>query len=460
MTRTKKLISLTIILAVLAGGSYAVTKLTEQENEEVADTSAVIYTANEDSISELSWAYGEEALTFQYDGENWVYAEDKEFPLDDTYLSEMLTALSEVTASKTISDAADLSEYGLDEPICTVTVLDESTTTLIFGNETGLGGERYCSFGDGNVYLVDSAIIDNFSYGLYDLVQMETLPSSDEIENFIVSAEQKLDILYQENSGLAYSNQYVWFMKEKEEYITLDTELTENLIDSITGLNWLSVAAYHADNEQLAEYGLKTPDVSVELKTDTNKYTLNLGMGDNGSCYARLGNSSIVYTIDSTIYDSLLYVTSNDLLPDEPLLMDWNSVTVIEILLNGESYMLTKEIQEVSSDDETSTDAESDTENKAIWLLDGTEIAIESVLEQLTSLTSDGYATGIVPERSEEISFIIHQDSENFPEITLTFYTYNSTSCLTTLNDNSTVFVTREDVISIVEAINALVLGE
>lgn len=57
-----------------------------------------------------------------------------------------------------------------------ITVTAEAETTIDIGDETSLDGLRYVSIGDGNVYLVSSDLLTNFSYGLYDLVAKETLP--------------------------------------------------------------------------------------------------------------------------------------------------------------------------------------------------------------------------------------------------------------------------------------------
>ena len=56
------------------------------------------------------------------------------------------------------------------------------------------------------------------------------------------------------------------------------------------------------------------------------------------ACYARIAGSDMVYQIDGSVRDALLYTTQSELLPDEVLLMDWDTVDSIDITLDGATY--------------------------------------------------------------------------------------------------------------------------
>ncbi|MGN1004492.1 MAG: DUF4340 domain-containing protein, partial [Oscillospiraceae bacterium] len=188
MKRGKKLMLLALVLVVLAGASFAALKLNPDTD---ADSSAgeetvSIYTVDPDSVTKLSWTYNGETVTLMDAGDGWMYADDRNFPLDESYLDAMLDTLSEITASKTIENVEDLAQYGLEEPVCVLTVTAGKTSEIKLGNETGLGGQRYLSLGDGSVYLVDSSLLDDFSYGLYDIIRKESIPSMSTICSFVV----------------------------------------------------------------------------------------------------------------------------------------------------------------------------------------------------------------------------------------------------------------------------------
>lgn len=253
----------------------------------------------------------------------------------------------------------------------------------------------------------------------------------------------------------------------------LDTELTESLISNITGLTWISCVDYKAE-EKLADYGLDAPRAVVtidylktvqvatnetdedgntiyETQTENAQLTLEIGADTEDGSYARISGSGMVYLIDSNICETLLYTTVTELQPDEVILLDWDEVTALDVTLDGETYHIEKTTQEV-------TDDEGNTTEETIFALNGEQIAIEDVLDDLTALASTGYTGGVAPERTQEVSFVFYRDNEVYPTVTLSFYQYDSSSCLTELNGASTLFVSRSDVLSIVEAINQLIL--
>ena len=71
-----------------------------------------------------------------------------------------------------------------------------------------------------------------------------------------------LEMEYQEDSGLAYSDQYTWFWKTDGGYTALDTDLAESLVQNITGLTWNSCVEYQASADDLGRYGLDKPAAS------------------------------------------------------------------------------------------------------------------------------------------------------------------------------------------------------
>ena len=94
-----------------------------------------------------------------------------------------------------------------------------------------------------------------------------------------------------------------------------------------------------------------------------------------------------------------------------------------------------------------------DTPTSGKYVLDGQDVAFASVLNSLSGMTSGGYATGITPEGEPEITFRFFRDRDSFSQVTLSFYAYNSTSCLVTLDGVSTVTVKRETAAELVSSV-------
>ena len=180
MTRGKKLFVLLLALVILTGVTLLVAHLVPDEDESTAeDTSYIIFSLDPDQVTQLSWTYEDSTVTLTKDeNSNWSYPDDEAFPLDASYPDAMVQALKEVSATKTIESPENLAAYGLEEAACAISVTaGDSTYELRIGDETGLGGQRYLSLGDGNVYLVDADLLEDFSLGLYDIVSMESIPS-------------------------------------------------------------------------------------------------------------------------------------------------------------------------------------------------------------------------------------------------------------------------------------------
>ena len=439
MKRGKKLIVLLGVLVVLLGAAYAAAQLNPEEEEETVYTT--IFTLDPEQVTALTWHYSEEVpLVKEEDG--WVYEEDPQFPLDTTYVDAMLTALSQIDSSKTIENVENWDEYTLEAAICEINLtVDGEDVTIKVGEETGLGGQRYVSIGDANAYLVDNSFLEPFEYGLYDVLKMEEIPEMDTPVRLEHEADgDSFTIEKQEDSGLAYSDEYIWFLGEK----ALDTDLTESLLDYVTELAWSECVNYRADD--LSKYGLDDPAAVLTLTyTDEDSeeektFCLELGDEDaDGNYYARLAGSQMIYT------------TYEDLKPTDVLLMDWENVTSLDIVLDGETYTLIRSTK-------TETDEDGNETQTVVYTLNGEEVDGEAITDLLDDITYTGYAGSSVPETGEEIRFVIHRSHATFPEVELAFYRYNSSDCLVVLNGEPTVSVSRQDVVELVEAVNGEVL--
>ena len=465
MKRGKKLILLALVLVLLAGATYLAGTLNTEDDTQTTDEPAVTaFSIDPDAVTALSWDYSE-PVDFTKGDDGWYYTSDSVFPLDEAFIEDILDTLTQIDASKVIADVTDLDQYGLEAPICAISVTTDTQYDLSIGEVTTLGGERYFSTGDGNVYLVDEAVIDCFQYELYDLIDYETLPVMDDVTALSVSGSYTLE--YREASGLAYADSYVWFCGDQ----VLDTELTEALISSITGLSLGTCVEYNVSDP--SQYGLDAPEVITvqyletvqvatgetdedgnavyETRQDPAVFSLEIGSTLSGYRYARISGSNMVYLVTASTCDTVLFATANELLPDEVLLMEPSEITGFTAQLDGTDYSFAQATQEV-------TDDEGNVTEETVWMLDGQETDVEDLLDELTSLSSAGYAYGMTPEGKLELSFTLLRDRDTFSSVEICFYQYDSSTCMVTLDGSATVFVAREDIVSLKEAVNSILL--
>lgn len=171
MKRGTKLLILLAILLVLMGATALTSWLTREEAQEEGPE-VVIFSVETDTVTALSWTMNGETLSFTRADYLWTCDQNETVDLDDALMTAIAQELESVVAYRTIEDPGELEDYGLREPVCTITVNGDDALTLFLGNETGIGGQRYASIDDGKVYLVDEGLMDAFSYSLEDLEEV------------------------------------------------------------------------------------------------------------------------------------------------------------------------------------------------------------------------------------------------------------------------------------------------
>lgn len=339
MKRGKKLLLLLTVFILLTACSLLVPRLFPEEDtslEADENTGFNILTLDSEAISAISWTYENETMMFDYVDENWVYAMDAAFPTNSQYLETMILDLSDLIATKTISDPGDLADYGLDEPACSISITENSTTEILIGDTNAIGDSRYISIGDGNVYLTDAALYNDFSYTLTDLIQFEEIPDLSTVTAMTVSTSNRKYALIPESSD----DITVWYYCENNNKIALDDSLTDSFIDTVRYLSWNSCVDYNADDSTLSDCGLLEPALTVTITyelttqvdsgevdedgntvydstTTTHTFSLELSGNIDDCQYARISDSNMIYQIDEDIYTTLANTTADDLQEEE-----------------------------------------------------------------------------------------------------------------------------------------------
>ena len=76
---------------------------------------------------------------------NWIWADDPEFPLDDSTVQGILALLTDLRPQQTITEGDTLEAYGLGPAFATLTATrpDGGTLTVALGNTTTDGDSYY-----------------------------------------------------------------------------------------------------------------------------------------------------------------------------------------------------------------------------------------------------------------------------------------------------------------------------
>ena len=498
MKRYKKLI---ILGAILLAAIIAVVVITQINvyKEKIDSTVETIITIDPDEVTSLSWNYGEEGLSFHKDSESedesddalWLYDEDSEFPVDASKISELLSPFEEFETEFTIEDVEDYAQYGLDEPMCTVTIVNgDETLEVKFGNYSTMDEERYVSIGDGKVYLASVDPTENFDIELKDMIKNDEIPSLTDPSDISFAGSENYSIYRDESGKLSCCLDDVYFRDEEGETQAFDTDYVENLLSEIEGLDEGEYVTYNATDEEISKYGLDSPDltttvtyvsesedsddeedaektystfeisfsksdeVTEEKETTTSEEETDSEEADSEEeeeseydAYVRIGDSKIIYKISSSDYEALTAVSYDDLRHTNVYTAGTEQMEGVDVTLNGEDYSF---VLGKSKDE--------DSEDEDAFFYNDEEIDFSDFETYLEALVVNEF-TDEEPEKDEEISLKIKLSNDNFPEVDIELYTYDGTNCLAVLDGKTLGLVSRASVVSLIESVNELVLN-
>ncbi len=480
MKRFKRLYVLMGILALACVVTFAVSRY-ETYKETIRTSDEIILELSPDSVQSLSWEYDGQTLAFHREEETWTYDEDAAFPVDQEKIGDLLSLFEEFGVSFIIEDAEDLGMYGLDDPVCTInlTLDDDQAYAITLGDFSTMDSQRYVSIGDGNVYLVQTDPLDYFDLEIRDLIDQDDVPYLTQAQEIRFSGAETYTVTYEEDSPNAYCEEDRYYTQQDGETLPLDTGRVEDYLNLISYLDLTNYVTYTADDEMLAQLGLDDPELVisvdyVEEDEDGNEVasTFQLSVSrDPGerqaaeeaeaqadqsddaqtdedseeeeiTAYARVGESNILYQITGEEYTALMAASYDDLRHLEVLPLDFEQMTSLDITLDGVDYTIT--VQGGGED--------------ATYLLGEEEVEFDDVLSELSGLSADSF-TQEQPTGQEEIRLTVHLDREELPSMEVVLYRYDGSFCLAQVDGQSVSLVPRNDVVDLIEAINAIVLS-
>ena len=490
MKRYKTVFILLGVLIVACITTVIVTKI-EEKKELIQNTDEVIVSVDPASVTSLAWEYDDVALSFSKN-DGWQWDEDAAFPVNEGKINDLLETFENFGAAFIIEDVEDFSQYGLDKPTCTIRfTAEEKEYEVVLGAYSTMDSQRYVSIGDGNVYLVKTDPFDSYEIELSDTILHDATPSFDKLTKIAFAGAENYTITYEEESTATYCASDIYFTQKDGKAMPLDTYRVEDYCADISLLSLNDYVSYNVSEEELAAWGLDTPELTVTIDyTVTDKdedgnetetpgtFVLHVGRNQEElaakeeaeaaaktaeeageepetdpdtlsvTAYARVGDSQIVYEISETDYNTLTAVAYNDLRYTEVLTADFADVTQIDITLDGKNYIITSEIPEDSEEEEPAR----------VYSYNGEEITVTNLQSKLSALTANSF-TSDLPEDKEEISLIFHLENENDPQVKVELYRCDGTNCLAVVDGETLGLVSRSSVVDLIEAVNSIILG-
>lgn len=189
MKRSKRLVLMLCLLAVLVAVGAAVSVLGGKDGEDTAHavTEYTLTDFDAGDIARLDVTHGENEFSFQKENGEWVLVTTDAPKIDGELIDAAATKVSALKGHNKMTDVSTerLTDYGLARPEITVTVtLPSRSVTLLFGNYNGTAGECYFASEDdrSTVYTVESSVRETFALDYGSLTVKDELPKT-EIES-------------------------------------------------------------------------------------------------------------------------------------------------------------------------------------------------------------------------------------------------------------------------------------
>lgn len=298
MKKKKSLFLLLGVLILLLIAYFALQAWNNRQEEKSEEASNVQVTdIDPDDITAMRFDVGNGEMQFEKEDGTWYYTPDRDFPLAQSYPDDMTKALGQITADRELTDGDELSAYGLEEPVYTVEVTqsDGTVTNIYFGNTTG--DYYYVTVNDtGVVYTVSTTVIEDLTYTLDDMAQLDDYPS-------IGSGNLVREVITQNGETTTYDSEN----EDQEEDIA-------SVAGGLGAVTLSEAADYSVADEDLAGFGLDedariTVEATYTQDDEEKVLTLYIGNEDgDGNRYVMINDSRIVYLISTEVCNNILNV--------------------------------------------------------------------------------------------------------------------------------------------------------
>lgn len=148
----------------------------KQEQSENKENDAIfLVDVDAEDITAFSYYYDGKLLEFRKEDDKWFYSSDKTLALKPDSMENMVNSLVEIEAVQELEDPAELSEYGLDKPYNTITIMTQDKAYVVLvGKTNGITGQHYIKLDYADeVYLTDTDYDMVFQVSLDELSESQ-----------------------------------------------------------------------------------------------------------------------------------------------------------------------------------------------------------------------------------------------------------------------------------------------
>lgn len=348
-----------LLATVLCFGGVSLLNASQQQEESSSDETPSLLGIEETSISAIVWDTADGAQmrleqtvskTTDEDGNEvaevvWTYPQNSALPLDQTVAEDLAQTLTTLTPERTLTDAGQLSEYGLDAPTAEITVeTAQGSMVLQIGSQNETTMDYYAKLKDSDtVYTISENPADSLPASESALIEIESLTyiSMSSVTKAELSTPQgqlvlqQVEVQPEETAASSESSSDTaetsssdstaassessstetaeptmeWQASLNGQVLTTDQDSAEAIIRDILALSYEQCVDYAP--QSLADYGLEPALYTLTLTYNDGEadqtFTLYLGnqQADGSVCAFQMGGTQ-VGAVSASNYQLLL----------------------------------------------------------------------------------------------------------------------------------------------------------
>ena len=332
--RERRLVTiLSTILLILVAAVLVVLGIRYRESRAAAEKRDMIDPATNTVVDHNAYTklfYETENFTLSFtrdELETWHWDGSKDFPLDDTTVTEILALLTAWNPQQTLTDPEALEASGLDNPSRTLIATTENgaSTTLTFGRATTDGNSYYVRLNgdETTVYIVAGTLYSLLDTPVYDMYRLPRLPElkADMLRSIAVSSVTEEDGQLAPFTVLSAQRaedggETTW--RSNGANVTDDPSVIA-LLEDVTALAISKCLLYDPSEEAVTICGFDTPaaGLTVVYESGGTESSLNFTIGnrlpDRSGRYVRLGEDPTIFFLPTELLDPLMRLASEGL---------------------------------------------------------------------------------------------------------------------------------------------------
>lgn len=427
------------------------------------NTRVVVVQYDIEDVKEVTLEYDGQTTTIFYDEADSLYKVRgyEDVAIDQTSARDIVRTASHVEAEDTIrEDLNNLPEYGLDDPIATITAKysDGKTNTYYFGNNAPGSGTYYMLIdGIDKVYNVWNNYGNNAQYNIYSLRSIEIRAidmAATKIVRLFKDGEIHMEVT--STSGKESKGIGSWELTAPYEK-GIHTNVEGKSFYKMAELIGKVIPRAVLPSDDIAEYELDNPWGTLEVISKFDQtVTILFGKNVDGLVAMKYADSDILYWISEAKLGMFNYETI-DIIERLLNLINVSNVTSVKMTGVVGDNTLTVKHEKVKEDDGTyKLDTKGEIVEKRIYVVDGVELT-----EDEEDQGSWFYQSLIIPKIVREVEDESYSQGKLLGSVEYTlmiepfshrieFYKYDEYFYAVKIQDSNTYLLVNKDDIDII----------